>query len=375
METFNPAGRCYSLSFEMIRSHRNLGIVLSCFLLLVSCASPGPPLPPSLEVARPVRDLRAVRKGNTVTLTWTASTTTTDHHNFNFRHAGPTEICRASASMQQCGTPIAKLPPEQSHGTDAAMACTFTDTLSNFSTTPDAKFVYAVELLNSYGRSAGVSNQVDVPAVPTLPAPLNFTAELRGDGVHLSWSPASGAPDSSGLAFIYRIYRRQADANGRTIPGEIPVRAGEPPAFLDSSIEWEKTYDYQITIVTEAAESHGEHQVEGDDSPEVKLVAHDVFPPATPSGLQAVFSGPGQKPFIDLIWAPDTDADLAGYSIYRSEEGGEPRKINADPAKSPAFRDNDVVPGHAYTYFVSAVDVRGNESSHSEPAEEKVPEE
>ena len=51
-------------------------------------------------------------------------------------------------------------------------------------------------------------------------------------------------------------------------------------------------------------------QVEGDDTPPVTVVAHDVFPPATPTGLQAVFSGPGQKPFIDLVWTPNTEPDL-----------------------------------------------------------------
>ena len=51
-----------------------------------------------------------------------------------------------------------------------------------------------------------------------------------------------------------------------------------------------------------------EVQVEGDDSPVVRVVATDVFPPAVPSGLQAVASGVGQAPFVDLIWAPDAEA-------------------------------------------------------------------
>jgi hypothetical protein len=117
-----------------------------------------------------------------------------------------------------------------------------------------------------------------------------------------------------------------------------------------------------------------EQQVEGDDTPEVTIVAHDVFPPAIPSGLEAGFSGPGQKPFIDLVWTPDTDADLAGYNVYRSENASESIKVNTDLVRSPAFRDTAVVPGHEYTYSISAVDARGNESAHSRPATEKVPE-
>jgi fibronectin type 3 domain-containing protein len=92
-----------------------------------------------------------------------------------------------------------------------------------------------------------------------------------------------------------------------------------------------------------------------------------------PTGLQAVFSGPGQPPFIDLVWAPNTDADLAGYNVYRHEPGGPPVKINTELVKTPAFRDANVSAGKVYLYAISAVDARGNESAHSEEASESVP--
>jgi fibronectin type 3 domain-containing protein len=93
-----------------------------------------------------------------------------------------------------------------------------------------------------------------------------------------------------------------------------------------------------------------------------------------PSGLQAVFSGPGQTPFIDLIWAPVTDVDLDGYNVYRREEGGGPAvKLNAEPVKAPAYRDTTVISRKHYLYSVSAVDVRGNESARSEEAAESTP--
>jgi hypothetical protein len=145
--------------------------------------------------------------------------------------------------------------------------------------------------------------------------------------------------------------------------------------MLDRSFEWEKTYDYRATVVTIIAAPNGaEQQVEGEDTPAVRVVAHDVFPPAAPSGLQAAFSGPGQKPFIDLVWTPNSESDLAGYNVYRRDEsGGEAVKLNSDPIKSPAFRDTEVAPGHKYMYSVSAVDVRRNESPRSEEAGETVP--
>ena len=114
--------------------------------------------------------------------------------------------------------------------------------------------------------------------------------------------------------------------------------------------------------------------MEGEDSPVVRVVAHDVFPPAVPTGLQAVASGEGQKPFVDLIWAPVTNPDLAGYNVYRHESDGSASKLNSDLVKSPAYRDATGTPGTTYVYSVSSVDVRGNESGPSQEASEALPE-
>ena len=144
--------------------------------------------------------------------------------------------------------------------------------------------------------------------------------------------------------------------------------------MLDRSFEWEKTYFYRATVVTRIHQAgKADSQFEGTDTPAVKIFTHDVFPPAVPSGLQAVFSGTGQQPFIDLIWGPNVEADLAGYNIYRRESTGEPVKLNSEPVKTPAFRDMKVNSGRTYFYSVSAVDVRGNESARSQETSEAVP--
>ena len=161
------------------------------------------------------------------------------------------------------------------------------------------------------------------------------------------------------------------------IAGEVPlpISTSEPGImhFTDSGLEWEKTYLYRVTGVSIVKRDDSEVQVEGDDSPPVRIVAHDVFPPSVPGGLQAVYSGEGQKPFIDLIWAPVTNADLAGYNIYRSQASEPALKLNSELVKSPSYRDSAVASGKTYTYSVSAVDVRGNESQRSEATSESVP--
>src|SRR4029077_3163281 len=54
-------------------SPRYLPAAWCAFVLaaLCGCGSPGVPLPPSLDLPKPVTDLRAVRKGDKVYLMWT----------------------------------------------------------------------------------------------------------------------------------------------------------------------------------------------------------------------------------------------------------------------------------------------------------------
>jgi fibronectin type 3 domain-containing protein len=108
----------------------------------------------------------------------------------------------------------------------------------------------------------------------------------------------------------------------------------------------------------------------------VRVAAVDVFPPATPTGLAAVATvgEPGTGAAIDLSWQPDSDADLAGYAVYRREGGGAWQRISpAQPLVGPAFRDAQVQPGHSYRYAVSAIDQTGHESARSAETQETVP--
>jgi fibronectin type 3 domain-containing protein len=95
-----------------------------------------------------------------------------------------------------------------------------------------------------------------------------------------------------------------------------------------------------------------------------------------PTGLAAVASlgANGGETAIDLSWQPDTEADVAGYVVYRREGDGEWERISpAEPVVGPAFRDTHVQQGHTYRYAVSAVDQGGHESARSEEARESVP--
>lgn len=352
-------------------------MALGASLVMTACASVAPPQPPSLDLPKPPSDLRAARKGDHVTLTWTVPSITTDRQ--TVREVGTTRICRGLGSqLTQCGAPVGEVAGRAVvRSANQKVAGSYVDTLPAQleSDSPGASTTYAIEVLNAEGRGAGLSNQVQVRLARTLPPPRDFAARVSGEGVVLTWtSDPAETRAASTLHYVYRISRRLEGSSQWSPAGEIAAGSEHNLSFTDTNIDWEKTYDYRaetVTIIT--ADDRTAAQIEGDDTPEIKVFAHDIFPPAVPSGLQAVSSGPGQKAFVDLVWAPVSDIDLDGYNVYRHEEGSAPVKVNVELVKAPAYRDSNVVTGKRYFYSVSAVDVRGNESERSEEASERVP--
>ena len=362
-----------------------LALALGVTLLLTACATIGPPQPPSLELPKPPTDLRAVRKGERVILTWTIPTATTDRQ--TVRNFGATRICRTiEPPLTSCASSVGEVTIQPNPSTPKTASKKTTGTYADIlpetmeSDNPSAFATYAIEVRNADGKSAGLSNQVRVSLMRTLPPPEDFRAHVTAQGVVLSWTnhavPNHAAPADAQhhIRYVCRAYRRLDDAAPWILAGELPSGNEGGVLLTDSNIEWQRTYTYRVEMVNVVSEDgKPERLIEGGDSPEIKVFADDVFPPAVPSGLQAVFSGPGQTAFIDLIWAPVPDVDLDGYNVYRREEGSAARKINAAAVKSPAYRDADVVAGKHYFYSVSAVDVRGNESARSEEVGESVP--
>ncbi|HKV79930.1 MAG TPA: fibronectin type III domain-containing protein [Candidatus Sulfotelmatobacter sp.] len=357
---------------------QRVALAVSATFMLAACATIGPPQPPSLELPKPPTDLRASRKGDRVNLTWTIPTMTTDRE--TIRSLGPTSICRGRGELNSCGTPAGKIttpiPPTKAGASAPKAQGLYTDTVPSQleSDDPSAFITYAVGVLNRDGRAAGLSNQVHVPLARTLPPPRDFRARVAKEGVVLSWVGEIIAVPPAEMQYVYRVYRRAEGSSERVLAGDAPAGVETSFTIIDANIEWQKTYFYHAEAVTVIHRNSSPLDIEGDDTPEIKVFADDVFPPTVPAALQAVYSGPGQKPFIDLVWAPVTDADLAGYNVYRREEGmANPVKLNAELIKAPAYRDENVAPQKKYFYSVSAVDARGNESERSEEASEAVP--
>jgi hypothetical protein len=353
--------------------------VLAAGLVAAGCGLPGAPLPPSLNLPQRVTDLSAVRAGDRVALHWTMPVRTTDklllEGNISVR------VCRRESATAACATAATlQLAP------GAAAECSEALPAPLASGSPRA-LTYFVELDNSNGRSAGLSNGATVLAGEAPPAITGLNAEMAKNGVVLRWNAVPPAQEPGPAAV--RLERKLVSlshakpAKDFLAPPPEPavqrllVPAGSTPGVaLDKDVRFGETYEYRAQRVLRVNVDGSALELPGTFSPPVRIHAVNAFPPAVPTGLAAVAtSAQGNFPAsIDLSWQPVPENDVAGYVVYRRQDEQPWQRISPpQPVVGPGFHDAHVEPGHTYFYAVSAVGTDGLESARSTEAQETVP--
>jgi hypothetical protein len=331
-------------------------------LMMAGCGMVAAPAPPSLKLPQPLDDLTAQRTGNQVALHWTMPRRTTD----KVLLVGDqrVEVCRRAGSGPCSKVGDFAFAPEAS--------ASFVDHLSAALTSGSARpLAYTVELFNSVGRSAGPSNEAVTVAGAAPPQVDDLRARAQSDGVVLIWTP-------TGRDETIRIHRVLDEKSGQKKAGvaadqTLEFSGADEGRVLDKDAALDHTYTYTVQRVAKMTMRGQTVEVAGPASKPMRIDARDLFPPATPTGLQAVADPEARA--IDLSWQPDTEADLTGYRVYRREAGAsaQPQRVSGPVEAAPSFRDATPQPGHTYMYSVSAVDKDGNESPRSAEVEESLP--
>jgi hypothetical protein len=348
---------------------------LSATLALAGCGTPGAPQPPSLNLPALVDDLAANRAGNQVALTWTMPKKNTDK--LLLKGNVSVRLCRkeGAGACEPAGADLSLAP-----GADGA----FTDTLpAALAAGAPRPLTYFVELKNHNGRSAGLSNAAVVLA-GEAPVPVaDFSAEVSKAGVVLRWTNLAAAQDSSDLRLHRKLLTPPAAKPHEGLLAPQPelveqnllVETNTSNRTLDNSIRFGQSYEYRAQRIARVTVDGKTLELAGPLSAPVRVEALDIFPPEVPAGLAAVATtGENATLAIDLSWQPVTDADLAGYAVYRREGEAAWQRISpAEPLVPPAFYDTQLQPGHTYRYAVSAIGQNGHESPRSAEAEESVP--
>ena len=240
--------------------------------------------------------------------------------------------------------------------------------------------VFAVRTRASRKRASADSNAVKIHIFPVPASVGQIQFQLTESAIDLSWQPvtqtAAGEPI---IVTEYRIYRGELDPKSYDAkiagPEILHERFAAPLTLLgrsndsrysDKQFDFGKIYVYIVRCLTTA----GGNELESNDSDPLILKPADTFPPSTPQGVVAASVEnpetipPSQE--IDLSWSINTEQDLAGYHVYRSETQGQRGSlVTQDLLLSPAYRDTSLASGHRYWYSVTAVDLSGNESAAS----------
>ena len=343
---------------------------------VAGCGMPGAPQPPSLNLPNRVTNLSAVRTGDRVQLAWKMPAKNTDK--VVLKAPISVRICRNDSTAASC-TAITTL--QLAPDSDGQFTDNLSSTLASGTPRP---MTYFIELVNRKGRSAGLSNGVEILAGAPPASVEGLSVEVRKTGVLLHWMPAAATSPPAAMRLMRTLLTPQAkkSAQGPTgAPAEpaernLIVDAGKPgDSALDTDVRFGESYEYRAQRVIRVVENGQALELAGPISAPIRVDVVDLFPPAVPQGLAAVATAGenGNPPAIDLSWQPDTDADLAGYIVYRHEGNAWQRISPAQPVVGPGFHDANVQPGRTYDYAVSAVSQNGRESARSADAQETVP--
>ncbi len=306
-------------------------------ILLNSCGYIGPIQPPLLDIPSQIPYVSAIEYGDKIQVDFTLPDLTTEGNPIrNLRllevRVGPgvtpfsNDLWAQSAKSYPIPSPVPGPFTKEIPASDWL----------------GKEVLISVRAVGSKGRPAPWATLKILKVQPPLETPAALAAANVQQGVKLTWK--SSAPK-------YRIFR--------AIAGATPERLNESdrPEFIDDTTEYDKTYQYRVQAIADDLHT-------SEVSAPYAITPTDEFAPAVPGALTAILG----VSTIELAWTRNTESDFKGYNVYRSTDGGPFVKIG-ELVVAPTFSDNKIEPGKKYRYEVSAVDLKGNESAHSTPAD------
>lgn len=350
------------------------GLVRLIFLwgavcLLAGCAAEAPPRPPRVQRPEKVDDLTVTQIGRTLRLRFETPVRAMDGRTLTkplgvnfYRQATP--LGQAPPKAFVAVKHWISIPPQDLHRYQQGPQITYDADLSSqeFARSVGEALSFSVETLTrgfrGRERLSDPSNVVRIQLINVSPPVQNVRAVQIPQAVEVGWTPPSQSLAGGPLAPLvsYRIYRSE-----KPHPDSFAQEAETSgPSYRDTKFQYNQTYFYKVRAVF----VQNGYTAQTADSTLATVTPHDIFPPAPPRGLTAVYTGRA----IQLVWKPDLAPGVAGYNVYRQQPGHPPRRMSRELLRTPVFTDSGIAPGVQYIYWVTAVDFAGNESSPSQKA-------
>lgn len=211
-------------------------------------------------------------------------------------------------------------------------------------------------------RCMGVEQSSDTTScnLPTNMASADLGATQCGS-LNVTWTKSSSS-DAAG----YKLYYRPTGTSSYT--GVLTVSGGATESYAVTGLENGVQYDIALKCYDTAGNLTDTAQgpITGTGG-SIDTKPDDSTAPSAPSALSTT-SG---DTYVDLLWTQSASADVGGYNIYRSDDGGTIyTKIGEVDSNYSTYSDATVAncPNPNYYYYVTTWDCAANESSPSSPA-------
>ena len=200
---------------------------------------------------------------------------------------------------------------------------------------------------NGPSQSEVLQFTTDAGADATAPVISSITATAADSSAILSWT-------TDELADSYVDFG--------TVEGLLDLNVGKVDDVEDHEITLTNltpgtTYYYTVGSIDRAG-----NPTESEAAQFTTLAAADVQAPAAPAGLTSSI-GSGQ---VVLSWTANTEADLAGYNVYRRVSGAEAFTTIATRVTATTYTDLGLTNETAYEFQMAAIDRADNVSDFTD---------
>ncbi len=344
-------------------------VVLSLFS---ACGKKGPLSPPLLRIPQSVENLSLSQRGEKFVLSWTNPSAYVDGSPMKDvseveiwlaegkgKEAGQAEIGRQE--FEKRANLVVRIPSQKfsllREGGKETSRLSFIYRPDK-GISPQQAYTFALRVKDEKRRVSEFSVPLSVEGQALPSPPLNVRATVLESYILLGWdAPLSGVSQPALLEVRgYNVFRSSGEEPARPVNSSL-IKETE---YRDTDFSFGQVYRYFVRAVV----SEDSPILESDDSETVEVQALDTFPTASPSGLDAIAG----VTYIALSWEANTEADIAGYRVWRQEAGGTEFTLIARVDQTAnSYIDTAVEKNKRYDYAITAVDGSGNESQRSEP--------
>ena len=184
---------------------------------------------------------------------------------------------------------------------------------------------------------------------PSAPTGLSVTAPDDGSGtLFLDWDDNFEAD-----VIDYNVYLSLA----RTGPYGLVATSLDESQYTDSGLTNGTEYHYVVSAVNGGGTESAKSTVTSN-------IPAELTAPEAPTGLR-ITAMDREAGSVELDWEDNSEADLAGYNVYRQLGNEDSFSQIAAGVPTADYIDTEVPEEVPFLYVVTAVDTEGNESSRS----------